>query len=483
MRSGARTLLVGIGGVIAAVGAVGASYALERGMGAQGEGVVLAVRAAATALVVCGVFVPAALVIDRGLKRAVQRIRELAESGERGGVTGPFAMGWAGDELSAAAAAWADRCELLDAKLKEAEVRERVVEAERQEYEAVLHSLKDAVIVTDSFNDIALVNEPAGKLLGFEIGEALHKPLGEIVRDDMLARQISETSRAGVLSKQKRFEHSLALDEQGAHAFDVTVSCLANGGSSEVGGVVTILRDVTREKEISQMKSDFVSQASHELRTPLSSINAYIEMLIDGEADDEKSRDEFYQIIKAEADRVGRMIDNMLNISRIEAGIISADYEEVDFVTIVRDVIETMKPQAKLKDIALFEKSGPLVYTAEADKDMIHQVVMNLVSNAIKYTPEGGRVTVSVENDDASRGVLVTVADTGLGIPPEAIDRLFDKFFRIDNYKRVAKGTGLGLNLVKQIVEAVHRGSVGVTSEVGMGSKFFFTIPYERDVV
>jgi signal transduction histidine kinase len=105
---------------------------------------------------------------------------------------------------------------------------------------------------------------------------------------------------------------------------------------------------------------------------------------------------------------------------------------------------------------------------------------MNLVSNAIKYTPEGGRVTVSVENDDTSRSVMVTVADTGLGIPPEALERIFDKFFRIENYKRVAKGTGLGLNLVKHIVETVHAGTIHVESEMGMGSRFWFTIPYER---
>ena len=220
--------------------------------------------------------------------------------------------------------------------------------------------------------------------------------------------------------------------ERGAE-LDVTRACLP-GGQNEVGGVVTILRDVTREREISQMKSDFVSQASHELRTPLSSINAYVEMLIDGEAEDDASRLEFYQIIKGEADRVSRMIDNMLNISRIEAGVYSIDCADTDFVAICREVVETMQAQSKTKDIKLALKHGPLVYTADADRDMIYQVVMNLVSNGIKYTPEGGRVTVSVENDDTSRSVMVTVADTGLGIPPEALARIFGKFVRLDTY-------------------------------------------------
>ena len=143
------------------------------------------------------------------------------------------------------------------------------------------------------------------------------------------------------------------------------------------------------------------------------------------------------------------------------------------------ELYEMMQPQAKVKNIMLIEKIGPLIYTAEADRDMIYQVIMNLVSNAIKYTPDAGRVTVTVENDDASRSVLVSVADTGLGIPPDAIGKLFEKFYRVENYKRIAKGTGLGLNLVKHIVETVHRGKVGVTSQVGMGSRFWFTIPYE----
>ena len=201
LKAGGRVFLVGVGCVLAALGAVGASYGLERVFDAGGEMGTLAVRAGVMALIVCVVFVPASVVIDRGMQRAVGRVRELAEKGERGGVVGPFSMGWCGDELSAAAMAWADRCELLDAKLREAEVRERVVEAERHEYEAVLHSLKDAVIVTDAFNDIAMVNEPAGRLLGFDVANALHKPVRDVVRDDLLARHISETSLAGVISK------------------------------------------------------------------------------------------------------------------------------------------------------------------------------------------------------------------------------------------------------------------------------------------
>ncbi len=395
--------------------------------------------------------------------------------------------------------AWRARCDEQKVRLKEIEIRYRVAEAERDHAEGILHSLRDAVVVTDAFNEVTLANEPAARLLGFKLDEAVHKPVDQVIRDAGLRRLIKEVRSAGVAHKERHVEHQMppaggapdAKHPGPLPCFDVTLAAIPAAGvpgapgsqtaqpDASVAGVVTILRDITREKEISQMKSDFVSQASHELRTPISAINAYTEMLLDSEAQDEAGRQEFYKIIKGEAERLSRMIDNMLNISRIEAGIVSVDRVEVDFIKVIGEVVETMQAPAREKDITLSAKNGPLVYTAEADRDLVHQVIMNLVSNAIKYTPQGGRVTVSAENDDTTRSVLVTVADTGLGIPPDAIDKVFDKFYRIENYKRVAKGTGLGLNLVKQIVEGVHHGKVGVSSQVGLGSKFWFTIPYE----
>jgi len=396
-------------------------------------------------------------------------------------VRAPIWLAPVAETMASLRTTWSARVDQSSAMVREAAIRQRLTEAEREHAEAILDTLRDAVIVTDPFNEVSAANNRAGEVLGFDPRLAIHKPIKDVILDDQLRSMIEDVCSAGVANRQKSVEHRIARQgEPGAAPieFDVTLSALP-GQQDAVGGVVAILRDVTREREISQMKSDFVSQASHELRTPLSSINAYVEMLVDGELADDQARSEAYQIIKSEAERVGRMIDNMLNISRIEAGIHSVERAEVDFVAVCREVIETMQPQARAKDIKLSIKAGPMIYTAEADRDMIYQVVMNLSSNAIKYTPEGGRVTVSVENDDASRSVLVTVADTGLGIPPDAIGRVFEKFYRIESYKRVAKGTGLGLNLVKHIVETVHGGHIEVTSQLGMGSKFSFTIPYE----
>lgn len=372
------------------------------------------------------------------------------------------------------------------ARARELEVSRRVSEADARLNVAVLDSLRDAVIVTDQFDELTSANRAACALLGID-PEAAHKRIDDLPIDEQVRELIREIRSSNTLADRRTSELSLpdprAPKDENTPApmrtFEILLSPLPDAEREAPAGVVTIFRDVTAERETSQMKTDFVSQVSHELRTPLSSINAYVEMLLDGEARDEDSQREFYTIIKNEADRLSRLIDNMLNISRIEAGIVQIERSEVDFSQIGRDAIEIMQPQAKLKNISLIFKPGPLIYTAQADRDMVHQVVLNLISNAVKYTPEGGRVTVAIENDDATRSVLVSISDTGLGIPPDALPKLFQKFYRIDNYKRVAKGTGLGLALVKHIVETVHHGQIGVSSTVGLGSKFWFSIPYE----
>ncbi|MEE2907095.1 MAG: ATP-binding protein [Planctomycetota bacterium] len=263
---------------------------------------------------------------------------------------------------------------------------------------------------------------------------------------------------------------------------DEPVNCVAmlstlQDANAEVSSVVTVLHDMTREREVAQLKSEFVSKASHELRTPLSSVQAYVEMLVDGEATDEASRQEFYGIIQAETDRLSRLVDNMLNISRIEAGIVRVERESVDFECLIDRAVQTLEPQARGKRITIHRELAPVDLHALGDGDMLYQVVVNLLSNAIKYTPEGGRVTISADSDHLERCVHVSVADTGLGIPPGDIDRVFEKFYRVENYKRVAKGTGLGLNLCRQIIETLHGGQIGLESRLGLGSRFWFTVP------
>ena len=366
----------------------------------------------------------------------------------------------------------------LQSQLREAKLRRHVAEAERTHLEDILQGLRDAVVVTDGFDEIVLANDSASQLLNFEVDKAINSPINTVVNDHDIIRYIQDTREKGNLASRRLVEHDLN-DQPDPKHLEISLSCIPNQ-NQQSGGVVTILHDVTRERQISEMKTDFVSKASHELRTPLSLIKAYVEMLIDGEAENEEACNEFYHIIQTEANRLERLINNMLNISRIESGISQGEWQETDLKDIIDDVAELAQPRGAEKNISITHKRGQLCTVAEVDRDMIHQVIMNLVSNAIKYSPEGGRVTLSTALSDCDRSVMVTVADTGLGIPPDALEHLFDKFYRIKNYNRIATGTGLGLNLVKQVVERIHGGEVGVESELGMGSKFWFTVPCKR---
>jgi two-component system phosphate regulon sensor histidine kinase PhoR len=224
------------------------------------------------------------------------------------------------------------------------------------------------------------------------------------------------------------------------------------------------------------MKNDFVSNVSHELRTPLASIKAYVEMLIDGEADDEKTKREFYDVIQNEANRLGRLIDNILNISRIESGLVKINKQPQSLTVILKEAVEVITPQARMKNITIDEQVTPVFYQTHADKDMLYQAVLNLLSNAVKYTPEGGQITVQTVVDETKKRVMTRISDTGVGIPPKDLPFVFDKFYRAEANNKMAKGTGLGLSLVKHIIETVHHGRIFVESEVGKGSTFGFEL-------
>ncbi len=375
----------------------------------------------------------------------------------------------------------------LESKRRELEVQIRLAEAERQYAESILNAIDDAVVVTDHFNELAMVNKAAARILDFDMNGSLHRPLERVVRDEKLVNMMKDTRHATMKSVHPRHvEHE--IEQHGRTSiFDVTLSAI--GGSTDSGaisnehGVVAVLRDITREKQVAEMKSDFVANVSHELKTPLSSIMAYMEMLIDGEAGDAETCAEFYNIIQGETNRLQRLIDNILNISRIESGVVRVLRDQFSLATLVKDVIDVMQPQARSKQLTLTAGSFPPVCLVFADRDMLWQATLNLISNAIKYTPVGGRVKVDIQENTDVHTVSVQVADTGVGIPTEAIPHLFNKFYRVSDHKKIAKGTGLGLNLVQQIIETVHGGRVTIQSTVNKGSTFMYTLPLADNVL
>lgn len=345
--------------------------------------------------------------------------------------------------------------------------------------EEIINSIRDAVVVTDDRERIILANEAAEQLFDFKFENDNPKPISEVVREKELVDLLSKTRQ----SKTAHVRHELMFERQSQLVtFDAVLSCVADDNGNVVQ-VVAVLHDVTREKEIAQMKNDFVSHVSHELKTPLASINAYAEMLVDGEAEDTETIQQFCGIIQSQAQRLSRLIEDILNISRIESGLIKVNKDTHSLALVIRDAVEMIKSYAQEKNIEI-ESPAPILYDqVYVDRDMISQVVINLLSNAVKYTPAGGQIKVRSELNEVDGQVKVTITDTGVGIPSEDVEHVFDKFYRVEANNKYAKGTGLGLNLVKQIVDTVHEGSVFVTSTVGQGSTFGFVLPLASEKV
>lgn len=372
---------------------------------------------------------------------------------------------------------------------KELEIQLKVATAEQQHAEAIIYSISDGVLVTDPFDELVLANESAARTFDFDPVRASRSPVDQVLRDTKMIELIRDMRRSNSRSGRRIVEHQVRTP-QGDRVFKVTLSCVADlsdSGNPREGtipdrlgehgaGVVAVLHDMTREKEVGDMKNDFVSNVSHELRTPLASIKAYVEMLIDGEATDDRTRHEFYEVIQNESNRLSRLIDNILNISRIESGLVKINKQPQSLAVILKEAIDVISPQARLKKIELSEKLTPIFYQTMADKDMLYQAVLNLLSNAVKYTPENGRITVDTAVDEAKKSVITRISDTGVGIPPKDLPFVFDKFYRAEANNHMAKGTGLGLSLVKHIVETVHQGRMFVESGVGKGSCFGFEL-------
>ncbi len=339
--------------------------------------------------------------------------------------------------------------------------------------EEIIQSIQDTVLVTDEKDRVILANESAEALFGFIFDSGDAKNSSDIIHEQALVSIIEKTRQ----SKTSHVRHELTFERQGQPVtFDAVLSCVEDDAGNVVQ-VVSVLHDITREKGIAQMKNDFVSHVSHELKTPLASINAYAEMLVDGEAEDEETIQQFCTVIQSQAQRLSRLIEDILNISRIESGLIKVDKETHSLALVIRDAVEMITSYAQEKNIEIVSQAPILYDQVYVDRDMMSQVIINLLSNAVKYTPAGGQITVTSELDESDGQIKVAITDTGVGIPPDDVDHVFDKFFRVEANNKYAKGTGLGLNLVKQIVETVHGGNIFVTSKVGQGSTFGFVLP------
>jgi len=349
----------------------------------------------------------------------------------------------------------------------------RAIEVRSTERTAILDALADGVILVDLHGETRFANKAAGAMLGENATVAgTRDAIGAL--PPQVLRAVQAVVEAGG-TERRRLEAELR--DHGSTPVVIHVG-VVRGHSESLAAIM--VRDVRSEREADRMKSEFVAKASHELRTPLASLRAYAELLADGEVGDDAQRREFAGIILSETNRLGALVDRMLDIGRIESGMARATLESVDFGELGRQCVEEQQGEANRRMIALKLSRAERAAVAQADRPLMKQVILNLLSNALKYTPDGGEVSLEIDTDNLARAVVVSVKDNGLGIPEHALPRLFGKFYRVENHERIAKGTGLGLNLCRNIVEAMHGGQIGVDSKVGVGSRFWFAIPMDQ---
>lgn len=371
-----------------------------------------------------------------------------------------------------------------------AELTETQVELERRAaeinemrdlFERVIESMSEALFLLDSSGRIVRVNRAAGRLLGMDQEELIGKPFSDVCGTTDVPttpKELLERAPSGTLT-----HHETTIRTLTGQQIPVNLSCaLSRDRRGKITGVLINARDITEifqaqqaERELMRLKEEFVASISHELRTPLASIKGFAELLRKGKAVDPAVQREFLTRMIHEVDRLMALVNDLLDMSRMESGRLELTLVDVDLAEVISETFKTLGTLADQKGIPLRSSLPDEPIIVRADRLRLEQVLINLVGNAIKFTD--GPKPVLVASESAADHVLVKVIDQGPGIPEEEIPRLFDKFYQVTrSAKRAAKGTGLGLYISRLIVEA-HGGHIGVITELGKGSTFYFTLP------
>lgn len=342
----------------------------------------------------------------------------------------------------------------------------------QQRLSGVLTNMVSGVIFVTENRRIMLVNPAAERLLGLPREELEGKLHIEAGHNFGLSQYIDKCIDTG-----ERIRQEVHLYYPHERILDVNIAPYINA-KGEKKGVVTVLHDITEIRRLEKMRSEFVANVSHELRTPITSIKGFTETLLDGAMKEEDTCRHFLQIISDESDRLYRLISDILDLSRIEQRKIMIRPVLVNVHQLVRETFDLVQEQVKRKRLEMILPDLPEV-VIETDKDCLQQILLNLVSNAIAYTPEGGKISVRVREENGQ--MMMKVEDTGIGIPEKDIPRIFERFYRVDKARaRDSGGTGLGLAIVKHLVEALN-GRISVKSVEGVGSTFTVQLPLTQE--
>jgi two-component system, OmpR family, phosphate regulon sensor histidine kinase PhoR len=360
--------------------------------------------------------------------------------------------------------------EQIHAEMDEARRRQQQTTVDAQAQQQVLfNSMLEGLLLLDRHRKIYLANRSFKNLFGIKT-ELRGKTIMEALRLHELAELVERVETEGQV-----FDHELKLPELSGRWLRVNAAVISNS-AGEREGTILVFHDLTRLKQLERTREDFVANVSHELRTPLSLIKGYVETLLDGARNDPAIAERFLKIIERNAERLDLLIQDLLTISALESGRMQLNLQPANLSLLVEKVFADLHSKAKNKSVQLVNKLPELI--ARADENRLEQVLANLVDNAIKYGRAQGRVTVGGKKLDDGK-VEIFVQDDGPGIPAESLDRVFERFYRVDKARsRDQGGTGLGLSIVKHIVHA-HGGEVWARSDLGKGATFFFTLPGE----
>ncbi|WP_353989647.1 cell wall metabolism sensor histidine kinase WalK [Pediococcus argentinicus] len=418
------------------------------------------------ALVAVTIGLVLAIFIARAITRPIEEMRLRTMQIARGDYSGHVQV-YGDDELGQLASAVNN----LSVRVEEAQ---ELTESERRRLDSVLGYMTDGVIATDRRGKITIINEMATDFLNATDDQIVGKSILDILdlRDSFTLRDLLENEEQVVLD--------FSTDEQDLilHAS----FALIQRESGFISGLVCVLHDITEQQKIDQDRKEFVSNVSHELRTPLTSMRSYIEALVDGAWKDPEVAPNFLQVTQEETDRMMRMINDLLNLSRMDSGTAKLDLEMVNLNEMFNHILDRFDMIIKNGDKNQKNYSIKRDFTrrdiwVEVDTDRLQQVLDNIMNNAIKYSPDGGIITCRLL--ETHNHVIMSITDQGLGIPKDALPHVFDRFYRVDKARsRAQGGTGLGLAISKEVIQ-MHGGRIWVESKEGEGSTFYISLPYE----
>ncbi|MGJ9459162.1 cell wall metabolism sensor histidine kinase WalK [Oceanobacillus sp. CF4.6] len=397
------------------------------------------------------------ILVARTITKPIMEMREQARIMANGDFTQKVNV-FGKDEIGQLAETFND----LNSRLKHSYA---TIEEERRKLSSVLSNMSDGVIATDNSGSITLMNEAAGRLIGENPEEVIGDYLLDVLQLEGKIIDLTELQDSG----------SMIIDFSDDSPFLVRANfSTVSDDEDEITGFITVISDVTEQEKVEQERRDFVSNVSHELRTPLTTMKSYIEALTDGAWEDKEIAPRFLHVAQNETDRMIRMVNDLLQLSKMDSDELPLHKERADFVGYFHQVIDRfeMNRPEQITLIREIPKGQSLVWM---DKDKMTQVLDNIISNAIKYSPEGGDIRMKL--DIKRHYLLVSVEDQGMGIAYDKLEKIFERFYRADRARtRKLGGTGLGLAITKELVEA-HHGKIWAKSKEGKGTTILFTLP------